>query len=120
MHGTRDISVFVVYYVYVTSGPSLLIESTDSMIWAIKNSSLVPRPSKGEEREGLVHTAFARAVIIQILNNLLTHGYYRIFICKLFVFQIGCPYYAVRLPAILASPGLQSSLARKDRLPAFK
>ena len=32
MHGTRDISVFVVYYVYVTSGPSLLIESTDSMI----------------------------------------------------------------------------------------
>ena len=28
----RDIYVYVMYYVYVTSGPSLLIESTDSMI----------------------------------------------------------------------------------------
>ena len=28
----RDINVYVMYYVYVTSGPSLLIESTDSMI----------------------------------------------------------------------------------------
>ena len=27
-----DIFVFVMYYVYVTSKPSLLIESTDSMI----------------------------------------------------------------------------------------
>ena len=25
--------VFVMYYIYVTSGPSLLIESTDSMIY---------------------------------------------------------------------------------------
>ena len=28
----RDIYVYVMYYVYVTSGPSLLIESTDYMI----------------------------------------------------------------------------------------
>ena len=31
----RDIYVYVMYYVYVTSGPSLLIESTDSMIHLI-------------------------------------------------------------------------------------
>ena len=29
MYGFRDIYVYVMYYVYVTSGPSLLIESTD-------------------------------------------------------------------------------------------
>ena len=29
----RDIYVYVMYYVYVTSGPSLLIEFTDSMIY---------------------------------------------------------------------------------------
>ena len=29
----RDIYVYIMYYVYVTSGPSLLIESTDSMIY---------------------------------------------------------------------------------------
>ena len=29
-----EIFVYVMYYVYVTSGPSLLIESTDSMIKA--------------------------------------------------------------------------------------
>ena len=28
----QDIFVFVMYYVYVMSGPSLLLESTDSMI----------------------------------------------------------------------------------------
>ena len=28
----RVMLVFVMYYIYVTSGPSLLIESTDSMI----------------------------------------------------------------------------------------
>ena len=32
MYSFRDIYVYVMYYVYVTSGPSLLIESTDSMI----------------------------------------------------------------------------------------
>ena len=32
MYRFRDIYVYVMYYVYVTSGPSLLIESTDSMI----------------------------------------------------------------------------------------
>ena len=32
MYRFRDINVYVMYYVYVTSGPSLLIESTDSMI----------------------------------------------------------------------------------------
>ena len=33
MYRSRDISVIVVYYIiYVTSGLSLLIESTDSMI----------------------------------------------------------------------------------------
>ena len=32
MYCFRDIYVYVMYYVYVTSGPSLLIESTDSMI----------------------------------------------------------------------------------------
>ena len=26
--------VFVMYFIYVTSGPSLLIESTDSMVWS--------------------------------------------------------------------------------------
>ena len=50
------------------------------------HSSFVPRPSEGEEREGLVYTACACAIIIQILNNPLTHGYCRIFICKLLVF----------------------------------
>ena len=28
----RDIYVYVMYYIYVTSGPSLLIESVDSVI----------------------------------------------------------------------------------------
>ena len=32
MYRSRDIYVYVMYYVYVTPGPSLLIESTDSMI----------------------------------------------------------------------------------------
>ena len=32
MYRFRDNYVYVMYYVYVTSGPSLLIESTDSMI----------------------------------------------------------------------------------------
>ena len=32
MYRFRDIYVYVMYYVYVTSGPSLLIESTNSMI----------------------------------------------------------------------------------------
>ena len=31
MYSFRDIYVYVMYYVYVTSGPSLLIESTNSM-----------------------------------------------------------------------------------------
>ena len=35
MHRCRDIDVYVMYYIYVTSGPSLLIESTDSMILLI-------------------------------------------------------------------------------------
>ena len=33
MYRFRDILGFVMYYVYVTSRPSLLIESTDSMIF---------------------------------------------------------------------------------------
>ena len=32
MYRSRDIYVYVMYYVYVTPWPSLLIESTDSMI----------------------------------------------------------------------------------------
>ena len=32
VYGFRVMLVFVMYYIYVTSGPSLLIESTDSMI----------------------------------------------------------------------------------------
>ena len=36
MHHSRDIYACVMYYVYVTPGPSLLIESTDSMITKIK------------------------------------------------------------------------------------
>ena len=32
MYLNRDISVFVMYYVYGSSGPSLLIESTDSIM----------------------------------------------------------------------------------------
>ena len=32
MYRFRDTYVYVMYYVYVTSGPSPLIESTDSMI----------------------------------------------------------------------------------------
>ena len=32
LYGFRVMLVFVMYYIYVTSGPSLLIESTDSMI----------------------------------------------------------------------------------------
>ena len=36
----RDIYVYVMYYVYVTSGPSLLIESIDSMI--ITSTEYVP------------------------------------------------------------------------------
>ena len=40
---------FVMYYVYVTSGPSLLLESTDSMINIYKSRSDIsykPRISK--------------------------------------------------------------------------
>ena len=33
VNGFRVMLVFVMYYIYVTSGPSLLIESTDSMIY---------------------------------------------------------------------------------------
>ena len=43
----------------------------------------IPRPqAEGREKEGLVHTACACAVIIiiQILNNPLTHGYCRMFV----------------------------------------
>ena len=36
MYGFRDIFVFAMYYIYGTSGPSLLIESTDSMISGMK------------------------------------------------------------------------------------
>ena len=32
VYGFRVMLVFVMYYIYVTSGSSLLIESTDSMI----------------------------------------------------------------------------------------
>ena len=34
-----------------------------------------PRPSEGEGKEGLVHTACACAVILQILDNPITSGY---------------------------------------------
>ena len=37
----RDIYVYVMYYVYVTSGPSLLIESTDSMT-NVESESVLP------------------------------------------------------------------------------
>ena len=36
-----DIYVYVMYYVYATSGPSLLIESTDSMI-----HTMIPQSSR--------------------------------------------------------------------------
>ena len=32
VYGIRVMLVFIMYYIYVTFGPSLLIESTDSMI----------------------------------------------------------------------------------------
>ena len=35
MYRFQDIYVYVMYYVYVTSGPSLLIESTDYMMMGI-------------------------------------------------------------------------------------
>ena len=38
MNGFRVMLVFVMYYIYVTSGSSLLIESTDSMICSRNNA----------------------------------------------------------------------------------
>ena len=43
MYRFRDIYVYVMYYVYVTSGPSLLIESTDSMTKFIGADMDLPR-----------------------------------------------------------------------------
>ena len=40
VYGFRVMLVFVMYYIYVTSGSSLLIESTDSMIMNALVSSL--------------------------------------------------------------------------------
>ena len=43
--------------------------------------SLVPRPSmEGRGKEGLVYTACACAVIIQILNNLITYRYFVVYL----------------------------------------
>ena len=49
----RDIYVYVMYYVYVTSGPSLLIESTDSMIWG-KSFTIIVGISSQRVVSGLV------------------------------------------------------------------
>ena len=47
-----DIFVFVMYYVYVTSGPSLLTESTDSMIIAhVWTTPYMELPSNGRKWE---------------------------------------------------------------------
>ena len=40
VNGFRVMLVFVMYYIYVTSGPSLLIESTDSMIFVCNTSGI--------------------------------------------------------------------------------
>ena len=40
LYTDRDIFDFVMYYIYGQSGPSLLIESTDSMIEDIKRSGV--------------------------------------------------------------------------------
>ena len=42
MYRFRDIYVYAMYYVYVTSGPSPLIESTDSMMILFFNADKVP------------------------------------------------------------------------------
>ena len=39
VYGFRVMLVFVMYYIYVTSGSSLLIESTDSMIWQYQSGA---------------------------------------------------------------------------------
>ena len=46
---------------------------SDLLIIGMDCISLVPRP--GREKEGLVSTACVCAVIIQILNNPIMHGY---------------------------------------------
>ena len=52
MYRFRDIYVYVMYYVYVTSGPSLLIESTDSMMKKVKAEyhNVIARPLSLEIR----------------------------------------------------------------------
>ena len=48
MYLDRDINVFVMYYVYGASRPSLLIESTDSMITDNKFKPLIPSDTQVE------------------------------------------------------------------------
>ena len=46
MHRSRDIYAYVMYYIYVTSGPSLLIESTDSMMYGETNWPYLKKEAK--------------------------------------------------------------------------
>ena len=81
----------IIWYMYVTINFPILHLSLGQVChkncvhlihcWPV--ISLVPRPSDwwaGREREGLVSTACACAVIIQILNNPITHGYFLVYL----------------------------------------
>ena len=69
-------------------------------------TSLVPRPSEaGRGKEGLVSTACACAIIIQILNNPITYGYSLVYLP--FDLNASCSTYLVMV-------GLDSSKFERD------
>ena len=68
----RDIYVYVMYYVYVTSGPSLLIESTDSMITESERTIL--------HDYNTIITAIYSNMYIEIMRHQSCH-YYATYVC---------------------------------------
>ena len=76
VHGFRVMLVFVMYYIYVTSGSSLLIESTDSMIENdIDGATLAKLPEDFVEFSHLVPRSGLRIKLKAAIEKLMCPDY---------------------------------------------